>query len=433
MRSRGKKFIAIAVVLVLVFVLMLGACGNDGDGRLPASSGGGASVASGDDILIGYVTAFTGPLSGFSAATEWANSVCIGVINDEFGGIEIDGERRKIRVIYGDSESDPVKASEIAQKLVLEDGVDILVGAGGLANIGPVSAAGEHHGIPTYVLNSQADSWIESGGSYHWSIGTLFYLEDMLSDVVGALSRLDTNKKVGFVFDSEIDGVIISSMLKPMLEEAEFTIFDPGRFPAELSDYTRLIGQIQAEDCDIVVANMTNPQFANAWGQFHENNYIPKAFNIGRAISSQADAEALGEDMAHGLISEAFWDRSFPFTSTLLGMSADALASAWEEENGTQFPATLGYDVSLWEVLYDALTRARTLSPDAVRSAILATSIDSIYGHLSFDENQVARVPCVAVQWHRGETWPYEKAVASSVSRPEIRTGPIFAMPDTTQ
>jgi len=443
---KTKKIFVVAIAALLILALSLGACGGgEGDtgtasGGGGTASGGGASSDSGsftpnnaDEIVVGYVTAFTGPLSVFTVATHWIDDLCLNIINNDQGGIMVDGKQKKIRIIYGDSESDPTIASEVAQKLVLDDGIDILVGAWTPANSGPVSAVGERYGIPTYISNSPAESWIESGGPYYWAMGTLFYMEELQIDSIGALKKLDTNKKVGFVFDSEVDGVVISAMLKPMLEAEGFSVYDPGRFPKATSDYTDLIKKIQAEDCDIVLANMIGPDFQVIWKQFYENNYIPKAFNIGKAVHFQADADALGEGLGHGLLSEVLWDRTFPFTSPLLGVSCDEIAQQWEDENGSQFPATLGYDISLWEVLYDGLSRAGSLDPETVREAILATDMDSIYGHLTFDENQVAKVPCVTVQWHKGDKWSYEKTIVSTVTMPSIPSEQPFIMPNTTQ
>jgi len=218
-----------------------------------------------------------------------------------------------------------------------------------------------------------------------------------------------------------------------MLEAAGYTVFDPGRFPKATTDYTDIIRKLQAANCDIVTANMIGPDFQVLWKQFHELNYIPKAFNIGKAVHFQADADALGDGLANGLMSEVLWDRSFPYTSPLLNESCDQLAQEWEDSQGTQFPATLGYDVSLWEVLYDSLTRTASLDPSDIRDAILATDIDSIYGHLKFDENQVAKVPCVTVQWHTGDKWSYEKTIVSTVTTPSIPSQQPFIIPDTTQ
>ncbi|MCL2492936.1 MAG: ABC transporter substrate-binding protein [Clostridiales bacterium] len=437
------KRIIIAALAIIVVAGMAAGCGNSGGttaapggspaGSAPAAGGGAAAAPSGDVIKIGYCAPFTGPLAVFTTATKWVDQKCLAVINDQNGGVTVAGKKYKIDVVYADTQSDSTVATQVAQKLVLQDKVNILVGAWTPTNSGPVSAVGERYGIPTYISNSPAESWIASGGPYHWAFGCMFYMKDLEINSIGALDKLDTNKKVGFVFDSGVDGVTISAMLKPMLEAKGYTVFDPGRFPQATTDYTDIIKKLQAQDCDIVLANMVTPDFATMWKQFHQLGYVPKAFNIGKAVHFQADAESLGGDYANGLLSEVLWDPSFPYKSNLLNETCAQVAADWENENHTQFPPTLGYDVTLWEVMNNALPRAASLQPADIRTAILATNMDGIYGHIQFDQNQVAPVPCITVQWHKGTTWPWEKTIVSSVTLPEIPAQTPFILPDTTQ
>jgi branched-chain amino acid transport system substrate-binding protein len=433
-----KKALLLLLAVMLIGAFALSGCGGSGDdGAVDPGSSGSSAVSSGggsdgDTIKVGYVAPFTGPLSVFTVATDWANDKCLAVINDENGGIEVDGVKKKIEVIKGDSESDPTKAAEVSQKLVVEDKVDILVGAWTPDTTMAVSGTGERYKIPTYISNSPADSWNE-GGPYYWAMGAMFYFDGYLDDYANAWDKLDTNKRVGFIFDSEVDGVTISKLFQEKLEAKGYTVVDPGRFPKGTNDYTSHIKAIQDGDCDIVVANMIGPDFQTLWKQFHSANYIPKAFTIGKAVHFQADADALAEGTGNGLMSEVLWDRTFPFTSSLLGLSCDELAQAWEDENNTQFPATLGYDVALWEILGDSLERAGTTEPEALRQAILDTEYDGIYGHLSFDDKQVAEVPCVTVQWLTGDKWSYEKKIVASESFPIIPSVDPIVIPDTTR
>lgn len=425
MKKTSKKIVVLALAMVMILSISLAGCGGEDSGS--SSNGGGEATS----IKIGYVAPFTGPLSVFTVATKWAEEKCLAVINDEQGGIEIDGKKIPIEIIYGDSESDPTKASEVSQKLVLEDKVDILVGAWTPDTTMSVAATGEKNKIPTYISNSPADSWL-SGGPYHWSMGAMFYLEGFLSDAVNAFDKLDTNKTVGFIYDNEVDGVTMAPLIQEMFEAKGFTVVDPGRFPKGTNDYTSLINELRNGGCEVVIANMIGPDFQVLWKQMNSQGYIPKGFNIGKAVHFQADVDALGEGMANGIMSEVLWHRDFPFSSPVLGLTCEELASLWEEEQGTQYPATIGYDVTLFEILSDALTRAGTLDKETVREAILATDMDTSYGHLTFDDNQVAEVPCVTVQWLEGETWSYEKSIVASDSFPIIPAVDPVIIPNTT-
>ena len=193
-----------------------------------------------------------------------------------------------------------------------------------------MSAVAERNKIPCFISNSPADSWL-TGGPYEWSSGMMFYVEDLLKGYIGEMDKLDTNKKVGFLFDSEVDGVLFSEMLNEMLPERGYEIVDPGRFAVSTTDYTNIISQLKNGECDIIMGNQVTPNFTTAWQQFQQLGYVPKAMVIGKALQFANDVEALGGDTGVGIMSERHWDRSYNLESTLLDYNAEELADAYDK------------------------------------------------------------------------------------------------------
>lgn len=393
-------------MLIIIPATLAGCGGSGGDDKAAGEK---------TEIVIGYVAPFTGPLSVFTVAFDWVTEKSLAQLNAD-GGIYIEAYDKKlpVRVVKADSESNATKASEVASKLVLDQKVDILAASWTPDTSTPVAAVAERNKIPCLISNSPADSWL-TGGPYEWSYGIMFYVENMMSSYIDALDKLDSNKKVGFLFDSEVDGVTFSAMLKEMLPEAGYEIVDPGRFPVSTTDYSNIISQLKDADCDIVVGNQILPNFTTAWQQFKQLGYVPKAMIIGKAIAYGSDIEALGGDLGLGLMTENHWDRTLPFSSSLLKMSASEIADAWETEKETQYPATsLGWDIALFEVLGEALTSVKDLEPASIRDAIAAVNYEGIYGKLSFDENNIMSVPLTTGQWVKGEKWPFDANIISA-------------------
>lgn len=421
MKKLGRmKATVLALAVLMAVALVLTGCG--GGGSSSQASGGGSSAStsgepapapSGDktEILVGYVAPFTGPLSVFTVATEWVEAQCIDFMNAD-GGYEIEGydEKLPIRFIYGDSESDPTKASEVADKLVMSDGVDILVGAWTPDTTAPVSQVCERRQVPGLMSNSPQGAWLEGapGGEYEWASGIFFEFDLALDDYIAAWDSLDTNKKVGFVFDNEVDGILNSTMLEKKLPERGYTIEDPGRFPKATNDYTNLISQLRTAECDIVVGNMQTPDFAVFWKQLKQSGWMPKILLVGKAYHFDTDISALEGDGAN-LMTEIHWDRTFPFKSVLTGQTCEDIATAWEDEHDTQYPQTcIGYDYTTLEVIDAALRESKSLDPATLRDAIRAVELDSVYGEVSFNDNHAMIVPCITIQWVTDETGTYD-------------------------
>jgi len=367
---------------------------------------------------VGYVAPFTGPLGFFTEQFDWSSKQCLDAINAD-GGIYIEayGKKLPVRIITADTESDPNKASEVATNLVLNNNLDFLIGAWTPDTSIPVSAVAERYQIPALMENSPAEAWF-TGGPYEWSAAMMFYNGIIVDAFTKALVNFEsahpTNKKVGFVFDSGTDGLMFADSYGKALPTAGFTVFDPGRFPETTNDYTSIINQLKSEDCDTVIANMLTPAFMTFWGQCQQLGYIPKVMQIGRGMEFMSAVAALGQTEGNGIMSETLWDRAVPYKSTLLNMTASDLCDKYEAATGKPYSYCLGNDVTIFEILNDTLSRCKDLNRDTVMAALLATNIDTVGGHMQFDENRVAPLPGFIIQWVTGQKWEYEPVVVAS-------------------
>ncbi len=85
---------------------------------------------SGDTIKVGVLQPFTGP-STFGGQYHWiAIHWAVHDINSQ-GGILIDGKRKKIQLVRGDTQFRPAIAKRVIERLCLEDEVDLIMGSTG--------------------------------------------------------------------------------------------------------------------------------------------------------------------------------------------------------------------------------------------------------------------------------------------------------------
>ena len=416
-KSLGIKVLAMVLVLAVISVAALTGCNKE------------EAEPQRESILIGYVAPFTGPLSSFTVSVRLIAEEALAEINKE-GGIYIKeyDKRLPVEVIWADSESDPTKASEVATKLVLEDGVDILVGAWTPATINPVSAVAERNQVPALMENGPLQSWME-GGPYTWAFGHVFDANHLFDEAVASWSLIETNKKVGFLFDNDIDGVLFNVLVREKAEAQGYTVFDPGRYPAGTPDYTALIAQLQQEDCDIVIGNMILPDFLTCWNQLLQSGYMPKIFNIGKGLHFNAEADAIGPT-ALGLTSEVMWNPTFNYVSPLTGQTSAQQGENFSAATGQPPSTSIGYDWATFETIWDVMNRAQTLDKEAIRQAFAETNFESSYGLIKY-ENNICLVPVVAGQWDHDETWGWRTNVISAKTFPRIPSHPelMFPMP----
>ncbi|MBP2654148.1 MAG: urea transporter, urea binding protein [Firmicutes bacterium] len=422
---RNPKFTrlsALMLALLMVFSLVaLSGCGKS-DQAKPKR----------DYILIGRVNPATGPLAGFGVGTPYIEEQAIEAINKD-GGIYIAeyGKKVPIKLITVDSESNPTKASEAANKLILQDKVDLIISASTVDTVNPVSAAAERHKIPCISVDAPGEAWL-SGGPYKWSFHAFWKSSSQADVYIDTWDLLATNKKVGILAPNDPEGMALSQVIKEKAAARGYTVVDPGRFPMGTKDYTAIVNQFKNEGVDIIVGVMITPDFATAWKQFHQQGYVPKVVTMAKALLFPTDVAALGGDLGVGLTTEVWWTPMNPYKSSLTGQTSAELAKSWTEALGNKQPTSpMGYKHALMEITIDVLKRAQSLDREKLREAIKATNLDTLVGHIQYDNQNFSETKLVAGQWKKGTAWPWDTIVVSNKKAPEIplSSEPMFYIP----
>ena len=103
------------------------------------------AIAQGRAIRIGYVTPQTGPLAGFAEA----DSFTIDMFNRVMAERGVD-----VEVIVKDSQSNPNRAASVAQELIIDDGIDLMLVASTPETTNPVATVCELEEMP--VISTMA-------------------------------------------------------------------------------------------------------------------------------------------------------------------------------------------------------------------------------------------------------------------------------------
>ena len=386
-----------------------------------------------DHILIGHPSSLTGPLAGLGEPTQWVNDRAVKEINRN-GGIYIKeaGKKLPVKVKIVDMESNPTKAAEVASQLILKDKIDLMLVMYTPDVVNPVCGVSERFQIPTVALGVPVEAWL-TGGPYKWcyeSFWTLDSWTDLYIDIWDKYAA-KTNKVVGGLFPNDPDGATMAPMFAEKLSAKGYKFIDPGRFPYFNKDFSSIISKFKNERVEILTGALILPDWATVWRQCHQNGFIPKIATMGKALLFPSGLEALGGDLGHGLSMEVWWSRFHPFKSSLTKETPVDICDAWEKETKRQWGPPIGFKHAGYEIVFDALSRAQTLEKNSLRDAIEKTDLDTIIGHIKFNDKHYAETPLVGGQWVKGEKWPWELQITNSFRHPEIKTTAdmIFPLP----
>lgn len=383
-------------------------------------------------VKIGFVSPQTGPLAPFGEADKFT----IEQMNKLFGsGIDIGGKKVAIQILQKDSQSNPNRAGEVANDLILKDKVDLMLVSSTPETANPVSDACELNEIPCVSSVVPWQPWFfgrkgDPAKGFEWTYHMFWGLEDVIANFLAGWKSVPTNKKVGGLFPNDGDGNAWGDkelgFPKPLAKEG-FSLTDPGRFQNMNNDFSAQIAAFKKDGCEIVTGVVIPPDAKTFLTQATQQGYKPKVVTLGKALLFPAAIEALG-DLGDGLSTEVWWSPSHPFTSSLTKQSAKQLADSYESIAKKQWTQPIGFAHALFEVAVDALKRTQKLGDaGSLRDAVKATNLKTVVGDVKWGGGgpfkNVSKTPLVLGQWVKGKKYKYELVIVNNQAAPNIPVG----------
>lgn len=384
-----------------------------------------------DTVKIGYVSPQTGPLAPFGEADKWVIEQMKTAFKD---GIVIGGKKYAVEILLKDSQSNPNRAGEVANDLILKDKVALILTAGTPETANPVSDAAELNEIPCISSVVPWQPWFfgrqgNPAKGFDWTYHVFWGLEDVIANYTNGWKAVQTNRKVGGLFPNDGDGNAWGDkelgFPKP-LQQMGFSLTDTGRFQNGTQDFSAQIAAFKKAGVEIVTGVVIPPDAKTFLTQARQQGYKPKVVTLGKALLFPGAIEALG-DLGEGLSTEVWWSPSHPFSSSLTRQSAKALADAYETGTKKQWTQPIGFAHALFEVASDALKRSKSLQASDVRDAVAATRLKTVVGDVAWGGQgpfrNVSKTPLVLGQWSKGKKFKYELTIVNNEAAKAIPVG----------
>lgn len=319
----------------------------------------------------------------------------------------------------------------MAQELINSDNVDLMLSTSTPETNNPVADACEAAGVPCVSTVEPWEAWYFGRGAkpgepspfrftYHFSFG----VEEFSKTYTGMWPQVPTNKKVGVMWPNDADGNAIRAALGPQLEKAGYTIVDPGAYQNGTNDYSSQISTFRRENCEIFNTFPLPPDFATFWRQAAQQGYKPKIAQIAKTGLFPSQVEALGA-IGVGLASAAYWTPTWPYKSSLTGITSQELGDGYEEDSGKQWSQQLGPSLALFDVGIAALRASgNPKDKNAVAEAVKSLKVETPVGNLEWGTGPVDNVvatPILGGQWIRGEEFPLDFVLCDNTPDPNVK------------
>ena len=336
---------------------------------------GTGATAQAETIKIG---AF-GPFSGDAAANgeHMRQGIDLAVKNKNAAG-GIRGEQ--IEVIYADDAGKPEEAVSVAKRLISRDGVVLTLGSFSSPASLAASQVSAQLKVPQIVIAGTAQKITTSGNQ--WIFRTPVADTKLVSDLVDFIhEKMPAAKRFGFLYVNDDFGRGGFEAFKKAGERYGFEIADEERFTRGDIDFTAQLSKIEAAKPDAIIEWSRYSETALIAKQLKQmNNTIPQIGSDGLATSKFVE---LGGDAVDGVYYATHW--SVATSKDIL--AAQGFVADFEKTYKMQPLAdnAEGYDAAM--IGLQAIERAGSNDPTAIRDALRKTDYASVRGPFKFDAN----------------------------------------------
>ncbi len=376
-------------------------------------------------ITIGFVTPLTGPLAGFASGDQYVLSQ-IRSSSPYKKGFKAGGKTYKVNIVVQDSQSDPNRASAVARHLILQSKVDMILTTSTPETTNPVAGASEKLGTPCLSTVCPWESWYAGLGgnpvkpTMTFKYATLFFfgLKEFQGCFVPMWNRIHTNKVVACQYPNDSDGNAFRGAFEPLIKASGYKVVDGGAYQDGTTDFSSMISKFKNKHCEIFSNAPLPPDFNAFWKQASQQGFKPRLATVAKVLLFPADTAALGP-LVNNVATDSWWGPFMPYTSSLTGESASALADGFTAATGNQWVQSIGSTYALFEVAKEAFAAASDPHNKAeVASALHNVNYTGMCGPLNFAGGPapgVGIIPPVGVQWKKSTgKFPFEMQVVDN-------------------
>jgi branched-chain amino acid transport system substrate-binding protein len=389
--------------MVLVLSLVLAACGTTPAGVVPQTGGLPASIKIGVDVpLTGrYADGGDEVKNGYVLAMEDINKA---------GGVKIMGKQIPLELVIRDDASDPTKAVQNMESLNSDEHVVAYLGGFGSDIHAAASAIAEKNKIPYIGVAFSLFKIHQQGFQYLFS--PFPKSQDFAKAIFDLFDTLNPKPLKLALFIEKTDwGAELGADWQKEAQARGYQIVTNETYTPLSNDFSSLIIKAKNAGAQAVLALPNPPDAITMTKQMKELDFSPQVISYVRGTDSVAWPKSMGKD-GNYIVLPAGGSPQANFPGAL-DMFKRHLARFGKPAAGTTAPAYAAV-----QILVDAIQRANSLDPKAIRNALAATNMTTVAGPVTFNPDGTGKVITVVSQYQNGQQqliWPKSLAVTSII------------------
>lgn len=338
------------------------------------------------EIKIGVLYPLTGPGAAVGAELRNALELAADVINNGAPGISElpfsagkglpNLKGAKIKLVFADHQANPQTGATEAERLITQEKVIALVGAYNSAVTATASQVAERAGIP--FLNPESSSASLTQRNFKWFFRTTPHDDLFVHNAFDFLKELEARKgikpgAIASLNENGLWGTETSKLQAKLAPEFKFNLVKQVSYPAKTTQLTSEVQTLKAANPNLVLQSSYTADAILSIKTYKELGFSPDMILANNAGFTDTDfIKTLGRD-AEYIITREVWALDLASRNPLIKQVNDLFNARYK----INFTGNSSRTFTGLMVMADAINRAASTDPEAIRKALAATDIPS--------------------------------------------------------
>jgi branched-chain amino acid transport system substrate-binding protein len=372
---------------------------DDGEDAGDADEGSGeddgeAAAPSGDPIRIGGALALTGPFAPTAKIHEIVAEEFVEMLNEQGGLLG-----RPVEWTVLDDESQAEQSAALYERLITQDGVDLVMGPYGTGSITAAMAVAERYGYVfphhtasltyAYTYDKHFPTWFVGLNTHHTTPRKVYEAYESLGDDAPQTVAFVTNRFPGTDFlvygvDEGSGALEAGGGALAVAEEMGLEVVLDLSFDIGTTDFSGIAQRVAEADADLLYVGALGEDGTNLLASLAQLDYSPRHHFY--QWPAPGPMLAAGE-LADGATSVTIFEPYEPYLSNVGAQDLVERYRAGAEEEGLAYtdPETqAGASWAAWQVLVAGVEGCQCLDHDDIAEYLLNNPVETVQGTFEY-------------------------------------------------
>lgn len=336
------------------------------------------------EVRIGVIYPLTGPSASVGAELRNALELAADIVNNGAPGLQdlplsagkglpaLKGA--KVKLVFADHQASPQTGASEVERLITQEKVVAIVGAYNSAVTATASQVAERAGVP--FLNPESSSASLTQRGFKWFFRTTPHDDLFVHNAFEFLRDLEAKKgikvaNIASLNENGLWGTETGKLQARLAPDYKYNLVRQISYPAKTTQLTSEVQSLKAANPNVVLQSSYTADAILSMKTYRELGFSPDM--ILANDSGFADTEfikTLGKD-AEFVISREVWALDLAKSKPLIRLVNDLYHTRYK----VNFTGNSARTFTGMLVLLDAINRAGSTEPEAIRKALVATDV----------------------------------------------------------